>query len=152
MKIKSSLGLAVAGVLACTCVAGAVNTATYKDPPMTNIIPRSASWTTDTLTVPGGNKSSISDEYSTKATNVYKATFKGTKKTNKRNFDARIVNSNNAARSSWARNLDIDKVYYASEYEWVEKGHYYYCEISSDLFTSGDTDVTIQFSADKIVE
>lgn len=83
-------------------------------------------------------------------TSVKTASFHCTKKTHDRNFDARLVNSDNEARSSWARNLDVGKTYHVSENSSIATNHYYYCEVSSDLLTSGDTDVTIYFSADNV--
>lgn len=56
----------------------------------------------------------------------------------------------NEARSSWARNLDVGKTYHVSENSSIATNHYYYCEVSSDLLSSGDTDVTIYFSADNV--
>lgn len=78
------------------------------------------------------------------------ASFHCTKKTRDRNFDGRLVNSENEPRSSWARNLDVGKTYHVDENSDIAMNHYYYCEVSSDLLTSGDTDVTISFSADNI--
>lgn len=96
------------------------------------------------------NGNGFSATYNTKLTSVKTASFHCTKKTHDRNFDARLVNSENEARSSWARNLDVGKTYHVSENSSIATNHYYYCEVSSDLLTSGDTDVTIYFSADNV--
>ena len=142
---------AILASLTMTCFAGAVDLESRESFDGAGIEPcATGTWSSDTVTVPGTNGSGFSATYNTKLTSVKTASFHCTKKTHDRNFDARLVNSDNEARSSWARNLDVGKTYHVSENSSIATNHYYYCEVSSDLLTSGDTDVTIYFSADNV--
>ncbi len=106
-----------------------------------------AMWGSTTVSVPGTNGSGFSNLYIYKATTGTTASFKCTAKSADRNFDARIVNCYGQSRSSWARNLDIDDIIHVSESGAV-MGYQYSCEISSDLFTFGYVDVSLDFSPD----
>ena len=107
-------------------------------------------WSSDTISVPGTNGSGYTTAHNVKQTVTLIASFKCTSKSNDRNFDARLVNSDNASRSSWARNLDIGTLIHVDENSSITVNHEYRCEISSDLFTIGSTTVGINFSADNI--
>lgn len=104
-------------------------------------------WVTTTLTVPGRNKSVVSEVFDYKATDSKQASFCCTYKSLDKNCDARLVNSEGESRSSWARNLDINDVINVSTN--AVKSYPYYCQVSSDLLTSGSATVTVGFSADR---
>lgn len=104
-------------------------------------------WSSTTVTVPGTNRSGFSNLSTYKGSTDSTATFKCTSKSEDRNFDARLVNCYNESRSKWARNLDIGEVIHVQE-KGALKGYLYSCEISSDLFTVGDVEVSLDFSPD----
>ena len=107
-------------------------------------------WGEATLSVPGTNGSATSNNYIYKCTDGETASFVCTAKSEDRNFDARLKNSNGEARSSWARNLDIDEILHVKT--TAVKGYQYTCQVSSDLFTIGSVDVTLSFSPDYLIK
>lgn len=137
--------------LTMTCFAGAVDLAGDEEYGDAGVVPfATGTWSNETVTVPGGNGSGYTSTYNLKKTSTKMASFHCTYKSHDRGFDARLINSENESRSGWARNLDVNKTYHVQESSEIATNHYYYCEVSSDLFTSGDTDVTIYFSADNV--
>lgn len=103
-------------------------------------------WVEVTLSVPGTNGSATSNNYTYKCTDGKTASFVCTAKSEDRDFDARLRNSNGESRSSWARNLDIDEILHVKT--TAVKGYQYTCQVSSDLLTIGAVDVTLSFSPD----
>lgn len=107
-------------------------------------------WIRDEVSVPGLNGSARSNEWTYKANDELTASFYCLGKSIDRNFDARMINSSLQARSAWARDLDINSLIYASEYDVVEVGYKYTFEVSSDLLTLGAVDVDLAFSPDRM--
>ena len=148
-SLKRSLVISavIALVFSLSIGASATNLQIAMNPMSTNA---TGYWSSETISVPGTNGSGFSAWPNMKQTAELTASFKCTSKSNDRNFDARLLNTNADPRSSWARDLDINHLIHVAESSVTSAGYEYRCEISSDLFTVGSTDVGIMFSADNV--
>lgn len=112
----------------------------------------SAGWTTGVafVNIPGGgNEKTNLDRPNLKTTNTNYASFYCTKRTATLGNSARIVNSNQDLRSSWAT-LSVNGLSKASE-SGAAKNYYYYARVKSHSIEWGNNnDVTLDFSADDI--
>lgn len=106
-----------------------------------------------TLTVPGFNFSASTlpaDDFVIKCTNENLCTFQAIAFSTDAGADARLLNSNNQPRSSWARDLSIDSVKTANT--TATRGYFYYAQISSDLLQLQSFDITFKFSPDDMTD
>lgn len=137
----------MATVITVSCAAGAVSASEVTSIDATKIQPfATGSWSSESVSVPGTNGSVYTSDVNVKQTKTKRASFKVTERSEKWDLDARLINSDNDSRSSWARDLPTDqKVTVGSS---ASKGYEYGCEISSDLRTWGSCTATIKWSAD----
>lgn len=148
MKKTSIFALMIAATLSMTCIAGAASTAEATSiDNATTVSPRAAAyWSTEEIEVPGTNQSGYTAGVNTKQTDTKRASFKVSKRSKDANMDARLLNSDNASRSSWARDLPTGSVVTVTS--TATKNHEYSCQVSSDLLSWGDCTLTINWSAD----
>ena len=146
LKRLSTLFCIITSVaLCCVIAAFAAEPGTYGD------VPKPYYSTELTLTVPRfDGKISTStlgdDGLVFKCTNDKICTFQTIENTTASGADARLINSNGESRSSWARDLLTDTTRTVSTI--ATKGHIYYAQISSDLLTFSNFDITFRFSPD----
>lgn len=109
----------------------------------------SASWSAKlTLDVPGWNGSKISKTYATKTTDDEICAFHTYTNTAVDPFgvDGRLVNSEDAPRSNWVRNMPAGSTLTAGTS--ATKGYWYYAELSTDFLEPNTISVSFKFNPD----
>ena len=109
----------------------------------------SAAWSSDTvLDVPGWNGSAISSNSATKTTNDSQCTFQtySNQAWGLFGVDGRLLNSDNAPRSSWVRDMHTGSTLHAATTAVVN--HYYWAELSTDMLEPNTISVSFRFSPD----
>lgn len=107
-----------------------------------------------TLTVPGLNgsvttRSASGVGYVFKATDDTKCTFHTIENVSNAGADGRLINSNGASRSAWARDLLAGTTRTATT-TGALPGYLYYAEISSDLVQLNSFTIKFTFSPDDL--
>lgn len=145
-RIVLTMALIISTLMLCGVASAAPPTAEEA----ANVAPlASATWTKGCeVYVPSWNRSGYTQEHNVKRTVTLTASFKATSKDPDKGIDARLINSNNEARSQWARDLPVDQICRAAE-TGAEVGYEYRAELSSDIFSPAVT-VYLDFSADNL--
>lgn len=150
MKGIKRIVLTMALIISTLMLCGVASAAPPATEELANVAPlAAATWTEDCeVYVPGWNGSGYTKNTMLKRTVTLTASFKATSKQPNNFVDARLINSNNEARSQWARDLPVGKICYAAE-NGAKVGYEYRAELSSDLISTAFT-VHLDFSADNL--
>lgn len=108
-----------------------------------------ASWSSETtLTLPKLNGTANSTNSVVKTTDGTTCSFYTLAVTGNATPDARLINSDKASRSNWARNLSAETITYATT--TASKNYKYYAQVSSDLTQLTDQSIRFKFSPDEL--